>query len=510
MDFDLIMTEATNFILSEKLRETVPHQGEGPGVILAMPAGEVHDIGKTVIAALFDANQVRVVDLGTVGSVEEIVEAVRSERPDLIGISCMLTSSLDQLQQLATGLEENGMKIPLLLGGPGITPAMVARYIAPRYPSGATLYVKDAQACQRICDALGDSTQFSEMIEAMESQHQNLRDAFAQQLQHKTLLPIEQARNRRLQINWEEFSSPRPKAFGVQVLDNLELGEIVEWIDWTTIFLAFGMKGKYPNILKDARFGGEAQAVLDDARALLQRILDENLLQARAVIGFFRANSDGDDIRIIGTDGQEQVLHCLRQQALHLDDKPYISLSDFIAPENSGLTDTIGAFALSCGFGLDQLEQEYRTQNDYYHRILAKSLADCLAEGLAEALHQKVRTEYWGYVPQEDLTLEQIFRCEFQGIRPAPGYPACPEHSEKELLFRLLDVKKHIKMDLTQSYAMWPAASVCGFYFAHPQAKYYWLGSIGRDQVEDYARRANRSVQWVEQQLQMNLNYINK
>jgi 5-methyltetrahydrofolate--homocysteine methyltransferase len=279
-----------------------------------------------------------------------------------------------------------------------------------------------------------------------------------------------------------------------------------------TIFLGFGLKGKYPQIFKDSDIGSDAQQIFDDAQKLLDRIVSRKLLTARAVIGFYPANSNGDDIEIYSEKGSQQhileTLHTLRQQARHDDDKPYYALSDFIAPKENGKKDYIGAFALSCGFGLEELEQEFIANNDDYHLIMVKVLADCLAEAFAERMHQLVRKEYWGYVHNETLTKEDMFRCLFQGIRPAPGYPACPEHSEKEMLFKLLDVKNNIAIDLSRGYAMSPAASVCGFYFSHPQSKYFWLGSVARDQVEDYARRKNIEVSFVEQQLLMHLNYV--
>lgn len=507
------MNKVKNTIFSELIRSPIQigeEDADAPRVILAMPTGEVHDIGKTVIAGLFAANRCHVIDLGTVSTETVVLDAIQSQQADMVGISCMLTSSLEQLQKLAEKLSEAKCTVPLLLGGPGITPLMVAQHIAPRYTTGSTMYVKDVQECEQMCKALRDPKLMEQIASDAQSQQSDLRATAFKQIENKTLLSLDEAREKRLNIDWSQYEAMKPKKLGVQVLENIDLNEVSEWVDWTTIFLAFGMKGKYPNILNDIRFGPAAQSVDRDAKNMLKRIVGENLLQARAVIGFFEAKSQGDDIHIFDAGKPVGTLNCLRQQAVHSADKPYYALADFIAPKSADKTDYIGAFTLSCGFGVEELEREFASKNDYYHRILVKSLADCLAEAFAEYLHRQVRTDYWGYVPDENLSLDQVFRCEFQGIRPAPGYPACPEHSEKELLFRLLDAQKHIKMDLTSSYAMWPAASVCGFYFSHPQAKYYWLGSIGRDQVEDYARRANRSVAWVEQQLQMNLNYINK
>lgn len=481
-----------------------------PRVILAMPKGEVHDIGKVVIGALFKVKGFAVLDLGTLDSNQQLIQAIQTYKPIMVGLSCMLTSSLKELQATAALLSAQGIRIPMLLGGPGITPQMTATQIAPHYKSGVTVYVKDLYQCERVCEMILDADRRSVLEAETKQADQELLESFTAQQSAKTILSLSEARAKCAEIDWMDFNPDVPNQMGINVMQDYDINQVLECIDWTTIFLSFGMKGKYPQIFNDSRFGESAKQVFADAQALLEDVLSANKLKAAAVTGFMPANSTGDDIEIYDDSDQDRtvgILHTLRQQALHDDRKPYYALSDFIAPKEYGYKDYIGMFVVTCGLGLKELEEEYVASGDEYRRILIKSLADCLAEAFAERLHQQVRTEYWGYAADEGLSLEQMFRCEFQGIRPAPGYPACPDHSEKELLFRLLEVEKHTKITLSESYAMWPAASVCGFYFANPQAKYFWLGSIGRDQVEDYARRLNKSVSFVEEQLQMNLNY---
>ncbi|MGE0268283.1 MAG: vitamin B12 dependent-methionine synthase activation domain-containing protein [Candidatus Omnitrophota bacterium] len=481
-------------------------------VILAMGGGEVHDIGKTVIRALFKANGFEVIDLGAVDSGEELVRAAVEHKAGIVGVSCMLTSSLGELQQIARALQASGLDINFLVGGPGISPAMTAYGIAPHYPGGVTVYVRDLYVCHELCCTLSSPSSRQTLKESLKTEYAESSETFIRQQTAKTLLTIREAREQGLQIPWNEFRPAEPSFLGNRVFHEHDLKDLTELIDWMTMFLGFGLKGKYPQIFKDPDIGQEARQIFDDAQILLERIIKHKLLTARGVVGFYPANSSGDDIEIYSEQGSRQhvleVLHTLRQQARHDDEKPYYALSDFIAPKESGKKDYIGAFALSCGFGLEKLEQEFIADNDDYHLIMVKVLADCLAEAFAERMHQSVRKEYWGYDRGETLTKEDMFRCLFQGIRPAPGYPACPEHSEKEMLFRLLDVKNNIAIDLSRGYAMSPAASVCGFYFSHPQSKYFWLGSVARDQVTDYARRKDVEVSLVEQQLLMHLNYI--
>lgn len=481
-------------------------------VVLAMAGGEVHDIGKTVIRSLFKANGFKVIDLGTVESGDELIQAAMDHNAEIVGISCMLTSSLGELQNIARALQASGLDINFLVGGPGISPAMTAYGIAPLYPAGLTVYARDLYDCHELCCTLINPDSRKKLKESLKTEYKQLGETFVRQQTAKTLLTLNEARQQGLHISWDGFEAVRPAFLGNKILHEFDLKNLTELIDWMTIFLGFGLKGKYPQIFKDPDIGADAQQIFDDAQKLLDRIVSKKLFTARAVIGFYPANSNGDDIEIYSEKGSHQhvleTLHTLRQQARHDDEKPYYALSDFIAPKASGKKDYIGAFALSCGFGLEKLEQEFIANNDDYHLIMVKVLADCLAEAFAERMHQLVRKEYWGYAHDETLTKEDMFRCLFQGIRPAPGYPACPEHSEKEMLFRLLDVKNNIAIDLSRGYAMSPAASVCGFYFSHPQSKYFWLGSVARDQVEDYARRKNIEVSFVEQQLLMHLNYI--
>ena len=501
-----------SFAKAVKAYSTAKHITSNPQakVVLAMPRGEVHDIGKVVIGALFKIKGYQVIDLGTLESNQQLLEAIQAHNPIMVGLSCMLTSSLAEMQAAAEMLNSNDIKIPLLLGGPGVTLQMVATQISPHYSSGATIYVKDVSHCEQVCEIMRHPDRRADLESEVKHAEQEVDAAFTAQQSAKQILTLSEARARRTDIDWTAFQPIVPNQLGVHVLPDYDMHQVFDCIDWTTIFLSFGMKGKYPQIFKDTRFGESAKEVFADAQTLLEEVLSAGKLKASAITGFMPANSTGDDIEIYDHKHIDQVrgiLHTLRQQALHDERKPYYALSDFVAPKEYGYKDYIGMFVVTCGLGLDELEAEFAASGDEYRRILIKSLADCLAEAFAEHMHLRVRKEFWGYAADEDLTLEQMFRCEFQGIRPAPGYPACPDHSEKELLFRLLDVEKHTRITLSESYAMWPAASVCGFYFAHPQAKYFWLGSIGEDQIEDYAGRINKNTSFVEQQLRMNLNY---
>ncbi len=479
-----------------------------------MPSGEVHDIGKTVIKALFKANRFEVIDLGMITSANDLLHAVDQHKANIVGMSCMLTSSLGEIQNIARAFQTSGLDINLLIGGPGMSPSVIAYSVAPLYTRGLTMYVRDLYACHELCCTLLNSETRKLLKESLSLESKQLAAIFIQQQAAKKLLPLDEAREQGLHISWNQSEAVKPSFLGNRIFQEFDLKDLTELIDWMTIFLGFGLKGKYPQIFKDPDIGQDAKQIFDDAQKLLERILENKLLTAKAVIGFYPANSVGDDIHIYSEQGSQKhvldILHTLRQQAHHEEGKPYYAISDFIAPKEIGRTDYIGAFALSCGFGLEKLEKEFIAANDDYHLIMVKVLADCLAEAFAERMHQLVRKEYWGYAHDETLIKEDMFRCLFQGIRPAPGYPACPEHSEKEMLFKLLDVRKNIGINLSKSYAMSPAASICGFYFSHPQSKYFWLGTIGRDQVEDYARRKNVEVEQVEQQLLMHLNYIKR
>lgn len=480
-------------------------------VVMAMSPGEVHDIGKTVIESLFRVKGYRVIDLGTVPTAHDLAAAAAEHRADIVGVSSMLTASLPQLKEMARALEERDLDTNFLVGGPGLNPVMTACHIAPFYTRGITVYVKDLYQCEAVCAQLSDPQRRAALKKSLTLEYNEVRSRYLGNQFAKDLLTLHEARQRRTPADWQGFEASRPSFLGNWVIESLDLAELTRYIDWSTLFLGFALKGKYPQIFRDPAIGDQARKVYDDACELLDRIVKEKLLEPRAVIGFYPANSVGDDIEIYSDrDGKSTIglLPTLRQQARHEEGKPYYALADFIAPRDSGKTDFIGAFTAGCGFGIERLQEEFRAAGDDYRLIMVKVLADCLAEALAEEVHRRVRRDYWGYAPQEDLSVQDMYRCQFQGIRPAPGYPACPEHSQKEFLFELLDARGNIGMELTPAYAMTPPASVCGFYFSHPQAKYFWLGTIGRDQVEDYARRTDTDIREVEDLLRMNLNYV--
>jgi 5-methyltetrahydrofolate--homocysteine methyltransferase len=474
-------------------------------VLLATVKGDVHDIGKNIVGVVLGCNNYEVIDLGVMVPCEKILSTAREQKVDIIGLSGLITPSLDEMAHVAREMERQGFRLPLLIGGATTSKAHTAVKIAQGY-SQPVVHVLDASRAVPVVGALLSDTQKPAFSAKNSEEQERLRAAHAGSAQH--LVPLAQARENRTRIEWRAPDIPQPEFTGRRVLDDFPLATLREFIDWSPFFHTWELRGRYPAILQHDKYGEQARKLFEDAQSLLDRIISEKLLVARGVYGIFPANSVGDDVELYADGSRSQSLakfHFLRQQMMKKDGEPNRSLADFIAPAGS-LPDHIGGFAVSTGFGLREMVEKFKAAHDDYNMIMAEALADRLAEAFAEVLHKRVREE-WGYGHEEKLTTEQLIAEEYRGIRPAAGYPACPDHTEKLILWQLLDVEKTAGILLTESCAMWPGSSVSGHYFAHPQSRYFGLGKIDRDQVADYAARKGESVEFVEKWLGQNLNY---
>ncbi len=480
-------------------------------ILMATVKGDVHDIGKNIVGVVLSCNNFEIIDLGVMVPTEKILETAIEKNVDVIGLSGLITPSLDEMVYVAREMERRGMNIPLMIGGATTSRIHTSVKIDPQY-SGAVVHVLDASRSVPVASKLAsnDEKTKEEYTRKMKDEYRKLREDHAKRKTAKTIISLEEARRKRFQPDWSSYEAVRPSLIGRKTIDHIPLDDIVPFIDWTPFFIAWELHGKYPAILEDEKTGVEARKLLADARQLLDRIVKENLLEAKAVFGLFPANTVNiDDVQVLDDAGEHIIatLNFLRQQSKKAPNLPNYALSDFIAPKESGKEDYIGAFVVSCGFGADQLAMDFEQKLDDYNSIMVKALADRLAEALAEYLHLKVRREYWGYAAGEDLSREALIKEKYTGIRPAPGYPACPDHLEKRKLFDLLDVERAIGVKLTENYAMHPAATVSGWYFAHENSRYFGVGKIGRDQVEDYAARKGMSVEKIEKWLSSNLAY---
>jgi 5-methyltetrahydrofolate--homocysteine methyltransferase len=483
--------------------EVVKAQGK---ILLATVKGDVHDIGKNIVGVVLACNNYDVIDLGVMVSCEKILERAKAEKVDLIGLSGLITPSLDEMVHVAREMERQGFKLPLLIGGATTSRAHTAVKIAPHY-SEPVVHVLDASRAVPVTTSLLSDDGKAEFVAQHRISYEALRKAHASP--RPKLVSLETARQRRTPIEWRVEDLPVPESTGVRVLDDFPLATLREFIDWTPFFHAWELKGVYPRIFDDERQGQQARQIFAEANTLLDKIIAEKLITARGVYGLFPASAVGDDVELYTSDWYDEVLarfHFLRQQTQREGSEPCRSLADFIAPKSTGLADHIGAFAVTSGIGLKALCDGFRAQNDDYNAIMAEALADRLAEAFAECLHKRVRDE-WGYGRAESLSTDELMREKYRGIRPAAGYPACPDHTEKGTLWRLLNVEASTGMIITESFAMWPGSSVSGLYFAHPDSKYFSLGKIDPDQVADYAARKGMSVAEVERWLGPNLNY---
>ncbi|WP_375475786.1 methionine synthase [uncultured Jatrophihabitans sp.] len=497
-------------------------------VIMATVKGDVHDIGKNIVGVVLQCNNYEVIDLGVMVPAQKVLDAAREHRADIIGLSGLITPSLDEMVNFAAEMERQGLDIPLLIGGATTSRAHTAVKVDKQY-HGPVVWVKDASRSVPVVAALLSDAQRPALLADVAADYDALRERHAARADAKPLVPIETARANRTPIDWTGYRPPRPHLISRQARDmhagdrarsrrtqfvktvqRYSLAELREFIDWQPFFTAWEMKGRYPDILNHPVSGDAARKLWDDAQDMLDRIVDENWLRADGVVGLFPANAVGDDVAVYTDEGRSEVLttlRFLRQQGEHRPGVPNRSLADYVAPAETGLADYVGAFAVTAGLGSEERVADFKKGFDDYSAILLESLADRLAEAFAERLHERVRTEFWGYQPDESLGVADLLHEHYTGIRPAPGYPACPEHTEKQTLWSLLDVKANAGIELTESMAMWPGSSVSGWYFAHPESRYFTLGRIGRDQVEDYAGRKGWTLAEAERWLSPNLGY---
>ena len=468
-------------------------------ILMATVKGDVHDIGKNIVSVVLGCNNYEIIDLGVMVPPEKIIETAIREKVDIIGLSGLITPSLDEMVYVSKALEKQNIKIPLIIGGATTSRAHSAVKIAPHY-SNTVVHINDASRAVTVVGNLlqKDSNLYKNQIR---EEYDLFREQFMKRGKQKDYLSIEDARKNKFKINWEASEIVKPQQLGIQVIEDFDITKLEEYIDWSPFFRSWDLHGKYPDILKDDVVGKQATELFADAKALLKRIIDEKLLTAKAIFGLFEANTiNDDDIEISLPKGHVELAEAshtfltLRQQSKKAQGKPNIALADFIAPKATGIKDYMGSFCVSTGFGTQELAAQFEADHDDYNSIMIKALADRLAEAFAEYLHKKVRTQHWSYAKNENLSNDDLIKESYKGIRPAPGYPACPDHLEKKTIWKLLNVEENIGVKLTESLAMWPAASVSGYYFGHPEARYFGLGKIKDDQVKDYAKRRNIAI----------------
>jgi 5-methyltetrahydrofolate--homocysteine methyltransferase len=504
--------EAEKALLAKESGEASKPKGK---IVIATVKGDVHDIGKNIVSVVLQCNNYEVVNMGVMVPCQKILDVAREEKVDIIGLSGLITPSLEEMGNVAREMQRQGFTLPLLIGGATTSRTHTAVKIAPGYTNGPTVWVPDASRSVTVCSSLlaDDEVVRRKYLDELREDYDKVRAQHANK-KGPELIPIADARANRFKTDWSTYVPARPAFLGLKHLRNWDLAEIAEYIDWGPFFQTWDLAGSYPKILDDAVVGVEARKVFDDAQAMLKRVIAGKWMKANGVFGLFPANSvnNGEDIEIYSGDQRDRVLmtwHNLRQQNKKPTGNPNLCLGDFVAPKDSGVADYFGAFAVTTGLGIEKRVQAYEDANDDYNSIMLKALADRMAEAFTELLHHRVRQELWGYAKDEALTHGELIAEKYRGIRPAPGYPACPDHTEKAALFELLRATE-VGIELTESYAMLPASSVSGFYFAHPQAQYFAVGKIARDQVEDYARRKNMPVAEIERWLAPNLGYDNQ
>jgi 5-methyltetrahydrofolate--homocysteine methyltransferase len=470
-------------------------------ILMATVKGDVHDIGKNIVSVVLACNGYDIIDLGVMVPASRILEEAKKNNVDVIGLSGLITPSLDEMVHVATEMQAQGFNVPLLIGGATTSRVHTAVKIAPNYNSGVIHVLDASRAVPVVGDLLNNDTK-SVFLNGIKEEYQNMAIQHQARQGAKKLVSYQSALENRLDINWSETKITVPSFVGTKVIDEISLEEIATYIDWTPFFQTWELRGRYPDILKDNVVGEHARSIFKEAQEMLSLIISERRLKAKAVIGLYTAFSDKDDIVL---PQNNLVFNCLRQQRELASGIPHLSLADFITPENSGKNDYIGAFAVTAGLGIEKWLAEYEKSNDDYNSIMLKALADRLAEALAEMMHFKIRTEFWGYAKSENLSNEELITEKYQGIRPAFGYPACPDHTEKEKLWKLLDAQKNIGVTLTESYAMYPTASVSGLYFSHPKSKYFAVGKLNESQLSNYAERKGMSLDDVKKWLGPNL-----
>jgi 5-methyltetrahydrofolate--homocysteine methyltransferase len=480
-------------------------------ILMATVKGDVHDIGKNIVGVVLGCNGYDVVDMGVMVPADKILKTAIEEKCDIIGLSGLITPSLDEMVHVAKEMQRQGFTLPLMIGGATTSKAHTAVKIEPHYKNDAVIYVTDASRAVGVATSLLSKEIKPDYIAKIRADYEVVRERTANRSARTQYLSYEQAKANKLQLDWDNYQPPVPTFTGIKTLEDIDLAKLVEFIDWTPFFISWDLAGKYPRILEDEVVGEAARSLFSDAQAMLKRMIDEKLIRAKAVLGFWPANQvDDDDIALFDEQGKDiATLHHLRQQGIKPDNKPSQSLADYVAPKASGKADYVGGFITTAGIGAEELAKEYEAKNDDYNAIMVKALADRLAEACAEWLHREVRTRYWGYVGDEKLDNDDLIKEKYQGIRPAPGYPACPDHTEKATLFSLLDPEQNCGVTLTESFAMFPTAAVSGWYFSHPESKYFAVGKITKDQVESYNERKGQELSITERWLSPNLSYDN-
>ncbi len=474
-------------------------------ILMATVKGDVHDIGKNIVGVVLACNNYEIIDIGVMVPAEKILEIAVKENVDVIGLSGLITPSLDEMVHVAKEMERLGMKIPLLIGGATTSRAHTAVKIDPVY-SGPVVHVLDASKSVPVAASLISPDQRPASEKKFKDEYEQFRIDYKNRKKDKNSVDLAKARTNKIPVSFDNIVAPQ--FLGTKVFDNFPLEELRQRIDWTPFFLTWELVGRYPAIFDDKIVGIEAKKLFDDANKMLDKVINEKLLTARGVIGFYEANSVGDDV-IISNNGQPTTFNYLRQQGEKAEGQPYLCLADFVAPKENGKKDYLGMFAVTAGVGIEPLVEAYEKDHDDYNSIMIKAIADRLAEAFAEKMHELVRTEYWGFAPNEQLTDDEIIREKYNSIRPAPGYPACPDHTEKRKLFDILQAETNAGIILTENFAMYPASAVSGFYFANDASKYFAVGKIQKDQVEEYAKRKNVSIDYVEKWLAPNLGYDN-
>ena len=509
-----VMKQAVAYLMPfmEKEKEELGlAQGEPAGkILLATVKGDVHDIGKNIVGVVLQCNNYEVIDLGVMVPSQVILDTARERKVDIVGLSGLITPSLDEMCHVAAEMEREGFDLPLLIGGATTSRVHTAVKISPNYHKSQAIYVTDASRAVGVVSSLMSQEERPKAIARVREEYRSMAESYARGQADKARTSLQQARANKLKLDWAGYTPPKPTFLGTRAFHAYDLAELARYIDWTPFFHAWELKGTYPRILQDDKYGEAARQLFDDAQAMLKQLIEENWLTANGVVGFWPANSVGDDIELYTDDTRSThltALHTLRQQMARGQGKANLALADFVAPKETGLADYIGGFAVTAGIGEEDVARRFERASDDYSKIMVKALADRLAEAFAEALHAKVRRELWAYAPDEKLSNEQLIAEDYAGIRPAPGYPAQPDHTEKGTLFRLLDAEQATGLKLTESYAMWPAAAVSGLYFSHPESRYFGVGKIGRDQIADYAARKGWTIAQAERWLAPILNY---
>ena len=493
-----VMKKSVAHLISDIEKEQAEGDVQSRGkIVIATVKGDVHDLGKNIVGVVLRCNNYEVIDLGVMVPADEILEAARKENADMIGLSGLITPSLDEMKYVAEEMEREGFRIPLLIGGATTSEVHTAVQIEPVY-NGPTIYVRDAsQSVGVVSNLMSDERQEAFMTQTRE-EYANIRERRTKNRKRVNLLPFSVAQERKFTPGLQNYQPPEPSMIGIKVFDDYPLSELVDYINWSPFFTIWGLRGKYPNILVNPEVGEEARKLLKDAEALLRIIIEEKRFQARAVVGLFPANSVGEDTEIYADAARTEpiaTLHHLRQQTEQPFNRPNLSLGDFIAPKATALPDYIGAFAVTTGYGVPEFCAEFEREQDDYNSIMAKALADMLAEAFEEKMHEYVRTTLWGYAVDEALDNDVLSAERYRGIRPLVGYPACPDHNQKRTLFDLLKVTENTGITLTENLATFPAASVSGWYYAHPESRYFSIARIGEDQVADYAERTGMDIE---------------